>query len=232
TPALYQSSLENSGSKSRRHANAGRRRKKQMSSIRDLESKQDLARAREELAQAKEDLEREKYLTLIYVKARNSQGQLLKQCQANEALIEDAHMNVALFVEAVKDEKFASQFIWETPPAAKTDQRAEERDRAAFTAFVKQNHYGEGVANFNLAREVIGYGLLTQQALIEAVQTGRLRLAPASADELEEREAERIDQEQLRLRNKPSHELKAEAAQSMVDARQQARVEEGQALLR
>ena len=67
--------------------------------------------------------------------------------------------------------------------------------------------------------------------MIEAVQTRRLRLAPATAEELEEREAERIDQEQLRLRNKPSHELKAEAAQSMVDARRQAQVQEADRLL-
>src|SRR5262249_2199027 len=135
-------------------------------------------------------------------------------------------MPTDLFVEACKQDKFASRFIWETPPAARSDKHAEARDRAAFTAFVKQNCYGEGIANFSLAREILGYGQVTEQALIEAVQRGRLRLAPASTEELEDREAERIDQEQLRLRNTPSHLLKSEAARAMVDARQQAKVEE------
>ena len=92
--------------------------------------------------------------------------------------------------------------------------------------FCKQNRYNAGTAGFNLAREVIGNGLLTEQALIEAVQHGRLRLAPASTEELEEREAERLDQEKLRLSRTPVHLLKQEAAQGILDRRRQAQVEE------
>jgi len=50
------------------------------------------------------ELEREKYLTFIYVKVRNSRGQLLKQTQANTSLIEDAHMPLELFLDGDSDE--------------------------------------------------------------------------------------------------------------------------------
>src|SRR5262249_39652541 len=139
---------------------------------------------------------------------------------------EEQHMNVALFVEACKEDSFSRQFVWTDLPAAKTDRQAEARDRAVFAEFAKQNNYGEGIANFNLAREVIGCGLLTQHALIEAVQPRRLRLAAASAEELEEREAERLDAEKLRMMVTPAHQLREEAAQGILDRRQQAKAEE------
>jgi len=217
-------------SNQRRHAAAGKHRSSEMSTTRlkedsstDLQqSKQERAHAKEELARAKENLDRQKYFGMIYLKARDSRGRILVQNHANQGLIESAHMPVALFLEAVKQDKFASQFIWETPPAAKNDTKADERDRAAFTAFVKQNRYGEGIANFNLAREVLGYGQVTEQALIGAVRSGRLRLAPASAQELEDREAEGLDAEKLRLLNADTRTLKHEVREGYADRQREA----------
>jgi hypothetical protein len=65
------------------------------------ESKLELAKAEGELAQAKVDLERQKYLGVIYLKAR-SKGRVLKQCDANEQGIMELRMPVGVFLEAVK----------------------------------------------------------------------------------------------------------------------------------
>lgn len=170
----------------------------------------ELALERAEIRELERENAKQARLTHIYLKARNH-GQALKQCAANEALLEEyLGLPSDLLVEAIRRD--AERFIWVDLPASKTDKEAERRDRAAFTEFAKLNGYSENVANFSLAREVLGPGNLDEYRLTQAVRSNALRLSAATAEELEEREAERVDQEQLRLRNLSTPELKEEVS--------------------
>ena len=173
------------------------------------------------------ELAREKYLTFIYVKARNSRGQLLKQTQANTSLIEDAHMPLELFLEAVKQEKFASQFIWEEPRASKSDPKILEKDRETLAQAARANRNFSGVSEANLAlcRDVLGAGF-TEDAVIHGFRTRRLILAAPTDEERQQWQELDLDAEKLRLSRTPAHLLKQEAAQGILDRRRQAQVEE------
>jgi hypothetical protein len=63
---------------------------------------------------------------------------------------------------------------------------------------------------------------VTEHGLVQAVQSNALRLAPASAQELEEREAERIDAEKLRLLHGDVRTLKDEVSAGFDQRRAQA----------
>src|SRR5215469_17355619 len=65
-----------------------------------------------EQQQQKQDLAHQAYLLTLYQRARNSRGQILRTCQANDAAISDTHMPTELFLEAVKRDGFARQFVW------------------------------------------------------------------------------------------------------------------------
>ena len=147
-------------------------------------------------------------------------GRYLRDCDANRNIVfgwlnpgED-YPTVELLNSIFKERPQAKQeLIWaDPPPSPQQKQEAEQSDREAFTAFVKQNRYGDNVANFTLAREVLGHGNVTVYGLTQAVQNNAFRLAPATPKELEDRETERIQQEQSRLRNLSTRELKEEVS--------------------
>jgi len=147
-------------------------------------------------------------------------------------LIEDAHMPLELFLEAVKQEKFASQFIWEEPRASKSDPKILEKDRETLAQAARANRNFSGVSEANLAlcRDVLDAGF-TEDAVIHGFRTRRLILAAPTDEERQQWQELDQDAEQLRLRSTPAHLLKQEAAQAMVDAQRQAQIEEGQRVL-
>jgi hypothetical protein len=160
--------------------------------------------ANESLEASQRDLRRLKY----YREAVNSRGQVLKQCESNDRAIEDTHMDLAMFVEACKDDRFASQFAWIDPPLPR--KQALAKDREEFEAFVNQNNFSDNEANFNAARELFGPGNITVAALAQAVRTNKLQLSPVLPQEAQEREEIRLDKEKLRLQNAQAHELRDE----------------------
>src|SRR5262249_36881043 len=147
----------------------------------------------------------------IYLKARDSKGRVLKQCQANEALIEDAHMNVEFFCEAVKQNSFASKFTWEEPRASKTDRKQLEKDRQTLEAAAKtnRNFSGSSEANLALCRDILGAGF-SESDLVQAYRARRLVLtAPTDEERLQWAELDE-DQRKLRLMNATTPQLKEE----------------------
>jgi hypothetical protein len=186
------------------------------------QSKLDRTQANEELSQARQDLERQKYFGRIYLRARNSKGQALRTCQANEAAIEEAHMNVALFLEAVKQDSFASHFVWQNVPASKTDPKQLEKDRQTLAQAARANgNFGASDANLSLCRDVLGAGF-TEYQINQAIRSNALLLAAPSEEERECWEAERIEQENQRLLNADSRKLKQEIRDRYADRQREA----------
>ena len=168
------------------------------------------------------ELEREKYFTFIYVKARNSRGQLLKQNQANRALIEDSHMPLELFLEAVKQDKFASQFLWQDLPADKKDSKILEQDlRTLAQAALTNRNFGASEANLSLARSVLGAGF-SESDLIDAYRTRRVVLTAPTAEERQHWQELDEDAQKLRWMNATTPQLKQEVRDGYADRRAQA----------
>jgi hypothetical protein len=159
-------------------------------------------------------------LLKYYREAVNSRGQQLKQCESNDRAIADTHMDVQMFCIAVTEDSFAQRFSWQDPPLP--TKQALAKDREAFESFCVQNRYNAGTAGFELARQVIGTGQLSQASLNQAVRSGKLRLGMATPEDLEHREEIRLDQEKLRLQNAQAHELKQEVREGAEARRVQA----------
>ncbi len=124
----------------------------------------------------------------------------------------------------------ANQLSWQSadilnPVKRKQAIAAEaEKDREVFSTFAKANGFSLIEANYNLVRVVLNPGY-DQYALVQAVQDGRLRLAPAS-EEIEQWRREDAEQRQEWLINQASPEqLRAASRQEAEERRIQAQQE-------
>jgi hypothetical protein len=197
--------------------------------------RRELQRQRAEAQASIEESKRGLRLLDVFRNARHN-GKVLKDCTANENQIlelanpgEEDQICGDWFNKIIQQTpSLVNRFVWTDPPVSKFDKKAEERDRAEFTAFVKQNRYGDNIANFNAARGLLGPGNVRGYQLAQAVQSNALRLSPASAQELEDREAERIREHNEKLQSMSTGELRklsgegfdarrAQAAQAVAD---------------
>jgi hypothetical protein len=183
---------------------------RELERLKDVVSMDDVRQA-QQTHQQYEVLHHELQILKYYRLARNSRGQVLRDCNSNKQAIENAHVDVDLFCEFCKDDKFAANFAWTEQPLPKKE--ALQQDKQEFEEFCVANRYNAGTAGFELARQVIGVGQLSQASLTQAVRSGKLRLGAATPEDLEEREEIRLDKEKLRLQNAQAHELKQEVRQ-------------------
>jgi hypothetical protein len=191
--------------------------------------RQEIQRERAEIAERRAEAVQELRLMDIFRSVRHD-GKILPDNVANrnavlelanpgeENQISGAWLNKLL----AETPSLATRFIWAFPPASKTDPRQLEKDRKILEAAARANgNFGASDANLSLCRDILGAGF-AEYHVIQAFRSGQLRLAPPSDDEREQWEAERLDQEKLRLLNASTPVLKQDVRAGYADRRAQA----------
>jgi hypothetical protein len=133
------------------------------------------------------------------------------------------------FIQVLKETpQLANQLQWQSadvldPKKRRAAEAAQaEKARDTFSSFVKANGYADNDANFHLTQDVVfGGNGFSKYELEEAVQSGRLRLAPASPEQLAEWAQEAAEERQEFLANRASPE---EAHAIRVEETEQSRV--------
>lgn len=188
----------------------------------------ELTQERHQLQQERDELreqQRENALQLrmlhIYQKARNANGQILRQCEANdEALKEYLGLPSELLITAIS--KDSGRFVWTDIPASATDPKILDKDRRTLAQAARANrNFGGSDANLSLCRDTLGAGF-TEHLVIEGFRSGKLRLAGPSEEERQQWLEEDADEENLRLLNSDSRTLKEEVRNGYADRRAQA----------
>ena len=184
-------------------------------------ARQEVEQQRAELRQQQQENIRQLWMTRVYQKARNAHGLVLKQCEANEALLSEyAGLPINLAVEAVQ--KNAGQFVWSNLPASKSDPKQLERDSETLAQAAREYRtFGASEANLALCRDVLGPGF-SEYALLQGIRSNAIRLAAPGEEERQRWLEADQDAQKLRLLNTPAHQLKQEAAQGILEAKAKA----------
>jgi hypothetical protein len=141
-----------------------------------------------------------------------------KMCEANTSLIESwlnpgEELSVGWFKKVIEEQGLASQLIWEPVESRDPEfrkQKAEQQlaeDQQVFARACRQFRVSENTANFNLIREVLGSGF-DVYGVHQAIQSGAVRLAQASQEEIAAWAREAVEQRNRFLLNADNQTLR------------------------